>query len=241
MPKLKKYLIESYNLTTRRKKRSPQPPESPDYFVEPVDSQRADTNIKPDFYLPNEQPELSFITRNLDKRQDDETPETEEDDKFPMADEREERYANEEDEPETTNTSEQCGYFGDFDSDEDTRFEQEALDVETPPTQQSKPLSFLEQHEQAILSRIYTSRPRRKQMKKISKTRFRMTPETVDEELLQERDNIAILLSECNRDSQCALNAECTKRGKGKAGFCRCRPKFEGNGIFCWENDKSVE
>ncbi|GBO10643.1 hypothetical protein AVEN_29623-1 [Araneus ventricosus] len=253
MPELKKYLTENYNLTIKRKKRSPQPLESLDYFIEPVDSRQTDVNVITDFNLPNEQPQLPFDTRSLNKRQDDYTEEIEdftpeiEDFEAPMVVESKEYHPNEKDEPETINTPKQ-GYFGDFDYIEDVRFEQEALDVETPPpqpTQQSKPLSFLEQHRQAILSRLYTSKPRRKQMKKISKTRFRTTtetPEMLDEEgtslPLQERDIIAMLLSECNRDSQCSLNAECVKRKKSKPGFCRCRPQFEGNGIFCWENDK---
>ncbi|GIY54288.1 uncharacterized protein CDAR_523201 [Caerostris darwini] len=60
---------------------------------------------------------------------------------------------------------------------------------------------------------------------------------SIPEVQIQERDLLSMLIAECSKDSQCSLNAECVRRPE-KAGFCRCLPKFEGNGIFCWENYK---
>ncbi|GIY44564.1 uncharacterized protein CEXT_776031 [Caerostris extrusa] len=60
---------------------------------------------------------------------------------------------------------------------------------------------------------------------------------SIPEVEIQERDLLSMLIAECSKDSQCSLNAECVRR-PDKSGFCRCLPKFEGNGIFCWENYK---
>ncbi|GFT72512.1 uncharacterized protein NPIL_274191 [Nephila pilipes] len=55
---------------------------------------------------------------------------------------------------------------------------------------------------------------------------------------ITETDLMSMLISECRRDSQCALNAACVKTVNKESGFCRCLPNYEGNGIFCWENYK---
>ncbi|XP_042903069.1 uncharacterized protein [Parasteatoda tepidariorum] len=53
-------------------------------------------------------------------------------------------------------------------------------------------------------------------------------------------DKIAMLISKCDADFECSTYASCIKMTKTEPGFCRCLPRFEGNGIFCWEVHKSV-
>ncbi|GBM93586.1 hypothetical protein AVEN_150851-1 [Araneus ventricosus] len=139
-------------------------------------------------------------------------------------------------------TPNQKSYFGDFGWEENRRFEEEALDVETPKPRTTKRLSFLERRRQAILDRLRGNEPKRKQL--IPEKKLPTTTEMVDDEEdlnlppLQERDKLAMLLSKCDKDSECSLKAVCVKRRQGRPGFCRCLPDFEGNGIFCWENGK---
>ncbi|GBO07613.1 hypothetical protein AVEN_267573-1, partial [Araneus ventricosus] len=142
----------------------------------------------------------------------------------------------------------QKSYFGDFDRDEYGNFEQEAMDLETPKPPPTRRLSFFERRRLAFLERLRERDPKRKQMKNLSNKRLRTTTETferlfdVEEGLqpLQERDKLAMLLGKCDKDSECSMNAMCVKRRPGRPGFCRCFPKFEGNGIFCWESGKWI-
>ncbi|GBN01276.1 hypothetical protein AVEN_124566-1 [Araneus ventricosus] len=233
-----------------RKTRYPLLDESPDYLKDSEDSEQAVTNVGTDVYLQGKvlEPPLTPIYRN--KRQNDENPSTEEADYDPVVEQLNDygEYYDEYEPPVgsqnelNSGTPNQKSYFGDFGWVENRRFEEEALAIETPKPRTTKRLSFLERRRQAILDRLRGNEPRRKQL--IPEKKLPTTTELVDEEEdlnlppLQERDKLAMLLSKCEKDSECSLKAVCVKRRPGRPGFCRCLPDFEGNGVFCWENGK---
>ncbi|XP_054711172.1 uncharacterized protein LOC129220768 [Uloborus diversus] len=52
--------------------------------------------------------------------------------------------------------------------------------------------------------------------------------------LLAFEDEESALLSICLNRSDCSVHAVCTAPAHGHS-YCKCRPGFRGNGIFCWE------
>ncbi|CAL1275509.1 unnamed protein product [Larinioides sclopetarius] len=134
-------------------------------------------------------------------------------------------------------------YFGDSDRDE---YDQESMETREPsPTRR---LSVFERRRQAFLEKLQERDCKRQQMENLSKQRLRATIEPferlfdVEEGLppIEERDKLAMLLGKCEKDTECSMNAMCVKKRPERPGFCRCLPKFEGNGIFCWEGDKWI-
>ncbi|KAF8789635.1 hypothetical protein HNY73_007561 [Argiope bruennichi] len=242
IPDFKKLLTENNYMDRERKKRSLQSDDSSVYFMDSVGEQTV-TNINADF---NFEPILRgplYLPRYLNKRQDDEdlSPPT-------NIKENENEFEDRLDELQNQIESATPKEKSNFDKEEFEYFEQEGMDVETPTPRPTKALSFLERHRQAILARLRGSDLKRKQIKIVPKKITCVTTETpatmidIEEEPtlppIPERDKLSMLLSQCDRDSECSMNAVCVRPMKKKPGFCRCLPKFEGNGIFCWEGGK---
>ncbi|KAF8789633.1 hypothetical protein HNY73_007559 [Argiope bruennichi] len=145
-------------------------------------------------------------------------------------------------------TEKHKSHFGDYDQDEYKHFETEAVKRIIPGRQTTEPLNFATEHKKVVQAWLKASGVKGKHIKTVTQERLPTSTGTfegmvsVEEDLqqLQERDKLAMLIGKCIRDSECSQNAMCVKMKKDKPGFCRCLPKFEGNGIFCWEGDKWI-
>ena len=63
---------------------------------------------------------------------------------------------------------------------------------------------------------------------------FQEDEDTEPPKVLAFEEEESFLLSDCIDDKDCSMHANCVQPPNGHP-YCKCRPGFRGNGIFCWE------